>query len=358
MGENGGKNMKLVAAKCPNCGSSIEVDPNNETMKCDYCRSAILIDEAIAKYKIEISGEVEIKNIPKIENYLKLAERNYSNKDYENAYEDYRKILELDSSNAIALLRYGICKTLLNNYIDFSMEYLINSFKEAQSIIKNKDNYKTDIEQFVLETSYATDESLSALRKYYNTYIINNDDLLNIQKKLFSILLCYETILEFTDNKTHIIEQIISVLKDLIKDKSYKTGSSREGENFYEIYKINNDDKFNLSKKLNYYESMLNPSLIEEKEEGLKQNSKLSKFKFPKQNVKILIILIDIFLWILIIGFISTLFLVSSLITFLIFLIITYDNISNILFNDDSDKKKNCIIILIVILFFTIGVGI
>ena len=121
--------MKLVAAKCPTCGSNINVDPNQETMKCEYCRNAILIDDAITKYKLEISGELEIKNLPKIENYLQLADRNFKSKNYNEAYEIYDKILELDSNNPIALIRYGVCKTLLNNYIDFSMDYLINSFK-------------------------------------------------------------------------------------------------------------------------------------------------------------------------------------------------------------------------------------
>ena len=344
--------MKLVAAKCPNCGSNIDVNPNKETMKCEYCRSAILIDEAIEKYKIELSGEIEIKNLPKIDNYLKLADRSYKNKDYDDAYKNYGKILELDSNNIIAVIRYGICKTLLNNYIDFSMEYLINSFNETIKLINNDENY--NIEDIVDETVYATDESLYALRKYYNSYTVNSDDLAHIQTKLMSILLCYETVIKYTENKIHIVEQIISVLKDLIRDKNYKTGSSIYGGNFVETYKLNYGDKFKLSKKLKMYEEILNPSsnneLVEEKIKNVQPKN--------KSNIKGSIIAIDIFLGMLIIGSAASMQFVSSLIMLLIFLIITFENISYKLFKNDKKKKKNVIIILIIALFFTIASGI
>ena len=74
--------MKLVKAKCPSCGAAIEVDKNSDTTKCDYCGSKIVVDDAIAKFKLEVSGEVEIKNLPKIEGYLKNGEREYKNYDY------------------------------------------------------------------------------------------------------------------------------------------------------------------------------------------------------------------------------------------------------------------------------------
>lgn len=351
--------MKLVAAKCPNCGSNLEVNPNKETMKCEYCRSAILIDDAIEKYKIEISGEIEVKNLPKIDNYLKLAERNYKNKDYEEAYKIYGKVLELDSNNPISLLRYGICKTLLNNYIDFSMEYLINSFNETISLIKNNKHYDKNVEEFVKEVSFATDESLYAVRNYYNSYTINSYDLINIQTKLLSILLCYETILEYTINKKHIIEQIISVLKDLIKDKSYKTGSSIYGGVFLETYKINYGDKHKLTKKLAYYENILNPSSNNDTEFLPKESNVIdSSNPPPKKKIKSSIIVIDIFLWILIISSVNSAQLISSSILFFIFLIITYENISTKIFKSDKKRKKYCIIILLIILFFTINIGI
>ena len=34
--------MKLVAAKCPSCGANLEVNPNQEALKCQYCGNYFL----------------------------------------------------------------------------------------------------------------------------------------------------------------------------------------------------------------------------------------------------------------------------------------------------------------------------
>lgn len=353
--------MKLVAARCPNCNANLDVNPNNETMKCQYCGGAILIDDAIAKYKLEISGVVEVKNLPRIDNYLKIADRHYNLKEYDNAYKNYVKIIELDPNNKIALLRYGICKTLLNNYIDFSLDYLNNSFNEVVKLATDDKTYEKYIESYVRETTYTIDESLYALRKYYNSYVVNGSDLIQIQSKLLSIVYCYETVLEHADKeRIHIIEQLISVIKDIIRDKSYKTGSSREGGNFYKSYKTSVEDKITLTKKLNYYENILNPSSTSNdsetnvKEELINDKNDIKTQK--KGDIKGSIIAIDIFLWMLILGSLLSGYVVSCLVMIFIFLIITFDNISGSIFKGNSKKKKNCIIILIILLVIFMGV--
>lgn len=350
--------MKLVAARCPNCNANLDVNPENETMKCQYCGGAILIDDAIAKYKIEISGEIEVKNLPKVDNYLKIADRNYDLKDYDEAYKNYAKIIELDPNNKIALLRYGICKTLLNNFIDFPLDYLNNSFNEVVKLATEDKTYNDNIEQYVRETTYTIDESLFALRKYYNSYVVNGSDLIQIQNKLLSIVYCYETVLVHAyKDRIHIIEQLVSVIRDIIKDKSYKTGSSIEGGNFYKSYKTNIEDKAILTKKLNYYENILNPSYNTEISEVVKNEPIKMTADIDSNNcngIKGSIIAIDFFLWMLILGSFMRGYFVSSLIMIFIFLIITFNTISEKMFKGETKKKKYCIIGLVILLFFTI----
>ena len=133
--------MKLVAAKCPNCGANLDVNPKQDATKCEYCHQAILIDDAIAKYKLEISGSVEVKNLPQYDNILKLANRNYNNKEYEEAYKSYDQLLKLDADNTIALLRYGICKKgakgILVN-ITASPDIALDDVYIASEMIKNE----------------------------------------------------------------------------------------------------------------------------------------------------------------------------------------------------------------------------
>ena len=97
--------MKLVAAKCPSCGADIELDQDSDKTKCSYCNSKIIVEEAIEKYKLELSGSVEIKNLPKLDNYLKLAERSYEDKNYPDAFKYYDKAYELDPDNYNVIIR-------------------------------------------------------------------------------------------------------------------------------------------------------------------------------------------------------------------------------------------------------------
>lgn len=39
--------MKLSAAKCPNCGANLNVDEKYEKTVCDYCKSIIVVEEAV-----------------------------------------------------------------------------------------------------------------------------------------------------------------------------------------------------------------------------------------------------------------------------------------------------------------------
>ena len=106
MKENGNRLLdKLVASKCPNCGANIDVDKDSYITKCEFCHSKIMVDDAIAKVKIEINANVEIKNLPKYENYLTLADRYYSEFMLREAKSEYKKALELDPNNPKLIFR-------------------------------------------------------------------------------------------------------------------------------------------------------------------------------------------------------------------------------------------------------------
>ncbi len=251
--------MKLVAAKCPNCGANIDVNPKLETTKCNYCNQAILINDAIEKYKLEISGSLEVKNLPQIDNITKLANRYYDNQEYEEAYQQYDQLLKLDADNTDALLRYGICKTLLNNYIDFTMEYLSKTFDNVISILKEKNEYDDKIEKYVEEILYATDVSQEATIKYYNSYSINRFDLEQVQGKLFSCLDLYEKIYIHAndDTKEKISDSILLAIKLICKEKVYKTGKGEYGNNISEKYNIDRKTRILLEQKKMHYGHVL-----------------------------------------------------------------------------------------------------
>ena len=50
--------MKLVSAKCPNCGVNINIDRDSKIIKCEYCNASIIVEDD----KLEIQKE-ETKQI-------------------------------------------------------------------------------------------------------------------------------------------------------------------------------------------------------------------------------------------------------------------------------------------------------
>jgi len=50
--------MKLVAAKCPNCNGSIEVDATKEAGVCKYCKSAFVTQKALESSNVNIGQNI------------------------------------------------------------------------------------------------------------------------------------------------------------------------------------------------------------------------------------------------------------------------------------------------------------
>ena len=47
------KEIKLVPAKCTQCGAQLEVDPNQEAAVCKYCGTPFIVARAINNYNVE-----------------------------------------------------------------------------------------------------------------------------------------------------------------------------------------------------------------------------------------------------------------------------------------------------------------
>ena len=83
--------MKLTPAKCPSCGANIEVN--------EYCGTTVLIEEAIEKYKIEISGKVEVEGIRSNAQKIENARKHMKIGEYMKAQELLNQVNHDDSFN-------------------------------------------------------------------------------------------------------------------------------------------------------------------------------------------------------------------------------------------------------------------
>lgn len=245
--------MRLVSAKCPNCGANIEVDKDTNKTKCDYCKSNIIVDDAIAKYKLE----VEIKDLPKLDNYLKLGKRYYDNKDYEDAYNVYSKALEIEPDSVDAVFYKGICKTLCTNYKDFDIYSALSSTKNALKLLDDIESQDFYIMRFVYTTLILKDFAI----EFYDNHKLN---LVQVEKFLERLNLCLDA-LEYSyknvnsdKNKIFILNTIIKLINYILKKKMYVTDSYKKG-----IYIRPYENKLTLvNKRTKYGDDLfkLNPS--------------------------------------------------------------------------------------------------
>lgn len=86
--------MKLVSAMCPNCGAKLELDENMEKGFCMYCGSQIIVQDAVQKYKVEISGRISVEGILSAEDFAKNGDTLVSIGNYQQAYDSYKELSE------------------------------------------------------------------------------------------------------------------------------------------------------------------------------------------------------------------------------------------------------------------------
>lgn len=238
--------MKLVAAVCPSCGAKLDVNPNEETVVCKYCSSTIIIQDAIAKYKIEISGNVEISNLPKVDNYIKIAERHLKDCEYQDAFDYYKKAIELDPDNQFLLLRYEMCRIYLNDEIDYLFDRLMKYFNEYASVKTGE-----DISEITTEIINILKSSFEQTKDYYSNETLDVSRMKKCHQKLLSIISSYEELLKLDPENTELISLIYITIKEDVRDKSYKS------ENGYKIYKLPKAEKNDGINKLLSYQKML-----------------------------------------------------------------------------------------------------
>jgi tetratricopeptide (TPR) repeat protein len=95
--------MEFVAAKCPNCAGELRLPDDKTKVKCMYCGFDVLVKDAIA------AG-------PSLENLKQLAFAAEADGNYEESYEYFKRVLELDPRNFDALLGKAIAAENLYSY--------------------------------------------------------------------------------------------------------------------------------------------------------------------------------------------------------------------------------------------------
>lgn len=215
--------MRLTSAKCPNCGADIKVNKEEEKTVCEYCKSEILVEDAIAKLKVVVEGEVELKGVPKLESYLKLSDRAYKDGEFDEAYANYSKALELDSDNATAILRQGLSKVLKEKEpLKMTFSSGLSAYQNAIKIDESlKESGATD-----LAVALASEEEV--LTEFYRTHILTKSELDKYMKELLSLLEGNITIIANSEiNKKVCTENALFLIGYISEKKEYGTSERR-----------------------------------------------------------------------------------------------------------------------------------
>ena len=91
--------MKLKAAECPNCGGELQLPEDKNQVTCMYCDTSIVVQEAIAQKKKNISEDAD--------KLLSLINSTIESNDLEQAAKNINQLLELDPDNAHAWILKG-----------------------------------------------------------------------------------------------------------------------------------------------------------------------------------------------------------------------------------------------------------
>ena len=57
------KDIKMVPAKCTQCGGTVEVNRDEETAVCPFCGTSFIIEKAINNYNINIDVGSAVKDV-------------------------------------------------------------------------------------------------------------------------------------------------------------------------------------------------------------------------------------------------------------------------------------------------------
>ncbi len=215
--------MKIVAAKCPNCGAEIEVDKNSDSTRCEYCNSKIIVEDALENYKL---NKVEVSNMPKYENYIILGDRYYNDKNYGEACEYYGKALELDPNNEYVILKRGFSKSLSSGFKDFDVKSATTALKNISDSLK-RDNSKKKYNLAIIDCSEIIKDGETRLLNYYRERGINRGEIEYFNSKLQDCLNCYEYLYSITEEdeiKKLLLTNIIKEIDNILMAKVYLTG--------------------------------------------------------------------------------------------------------------------------------------
>ena len=146
--------MKLIDAKCPNCNAVLKLDGANEKFECEYCHHTIMVEDAVATYKLKITGSVSVDGIETNADLIDAANELLDMEEYLKAKKKFLEFSEKCPEKYQGWLGLLICRTrnftIRDNNILFENDikkYYEHFVRTAPKEIK--DTYLEEIEDYM-----------------------------------------------------------------------------------------------------------------------------------------------------------------------------------------------------------------
>lgn len=168
--------VKLISAKCPNCGASLKLSKEEEIVKCEYCHQNIIVDEAIACYKLKITGLVSVEGIQTNSELITAANELLKMEEYLKAKRKFLEFTEKNPKDYQGWLGLLICRTRNfkirdnNNLFENDINSYYQHYNETASD-EVKEKYKDKLENYFKKDQ---DDSLTQIKKNINVKIDPN----------------------------------------------------------------------------------------------------------------------------------------------------------------------------------------
>ena len=91
--------MAYVTGRCPSCGGEVQLDESKEKGFCLHCGSAIQVQEAVQRLKVELHGKVAVDGLSTVKQLKENAKRSFDVGQYQNAARDWSKVIDIDSTD-------------------------------------------------------------------------------------------------------------------------------------------------------------------------------------------------------------------------------------------------------------------
>lgn len=225
--------MAVVALKCPSCNGELEFDGSREFGFCSYCGTKVMIQEEIQKVKVIHSGSVVLDDSGKAGNFLTLADSAMKNGNFGEAYDYYKKVLEIDAKSFKAIFGKGLSAAYTSTPDKIRLNELFNALEDIKDLVGTDADgiaVRFEFQRKSLDCAFATYTGCTA-KEYKNpdgakAHFIAAERVAALSVYALNLLdsAAVASDKKYEDFYKNIIDGALEICEDSLKSVSYRVG--------------------------------------------------------------------------------------------------------------------------------------